>query len=113
MRDAQWHDTVSDIPARPLLIVANEFLDALPVRQFVGDTERRVTIGAGGFAFDRDGEVRETSPARDEAVASIGTCLARKGGVALFVDYGHERPRPATRSRRSAILSLAGARQAG
>ena len=43
------------------------------------------------WAFDRDGEIVETSPARGEVVASIALCLATKGGVALFIDYGHER----------------------
>ena len=92
--DAHWHERVTDLPARPLLVVANEFLDALPVRQFVGAVERRVTIAAGELAFDRDGEIVEDSPARDEAVASIAICLAAKGGVALFIDYGHERSGP-------------------
>ena len=88
--DAIWHDTVDDLPARPLLLVANEFLDALPVRQHVDGVERRVTTAAGGLAFDRDGEIVESSPARDEAVASIAICLAAKGGAAFFIDYGHE-----------------------
>ena len=51
-------------------------------------------VAAGGLAFDRDGEIIETSPARDEAVAAIAICLAAKGGVALFIDYGHERSGP-------------------
>ena len=89
--DAHWHDSVGDLPAKPLLLVANEFLDALPVRQHVGGIERRVLVAGGGLAFDRDGEITETSPARAEAVASIATCLAAKGGAAIFIDYGHER----------------------
>lgn len=92
--DARWHESIEALPARPLLMVANEFLDALPVRQFVGGIERRVLIAAGGLAFDRDGEIVEESPARDDAVAAIATCLAAKGGVALFIDYGHERTGP-------------------
>jgi SAM-dependent MidA family methyltransferase len=91
---AQWHDRIGDLPARPLLLVANEFLDALPVRQHVGAMERRVLVAAGGLAFDRDGEIVETSPARDEAIAAIATCLAARGGVALLIDYGHERTSP-------------------
>jgi NADH dehydrogenase [ubiquinone] 1 alpha subcomplex assembly factor 7 len=91
MPDAIWHDDIADLPARPLLLVGNEFLDALPVRQHVGDLERCVTIVGGGLAFDRDGEIVETSPARDVAVMRIATCLAARGGVALFIDYGHER----------------------
>jgi SAM-dependent MidA family methyltransferase len=89
--NASWHEAVAELPARPLLLVANEFLDALPVRQFVGAIERRVVAAAGGLAFDRDGEIVEDSPARDEAVTSIAICLAEKGGVGLFIDYGHER----------------------
>ena len=88
---AEWHESIDELPARPLLLVANEFLDALPIRQHVAGVERRVRVAGGGLAFDRDGEIAETSPARDEAVSAIATCLAAKGGVALFIDYGHER----------------------
>ena len=91
---AFWHEAIHELPATPLLLVANEFLDALPVRQFVGGIERRVVIAAGGLAFDRDGEIVEDSPEREEATASIALCLAEKGGAAIFVDYGHERGRP-------------------
>jgi NADH dehydrogenase [ubiquinone] 1 alpha subcomplex assembly factor 7 len=91
---AAWHDSIEDLPPAPLLLVANEFFDALPVRQFVGGIERRVTIAAGGLAFDRDGEVIESSPAREQAAASIGKRLAAQGGVALVVDYGHARSAP-------------------
>jgi SAM-dependent MidA family methyltransferase len=89
-----WHENINDLPARPLLLVANEFLDALPIRQHVAGIERRVLIAAGGLAFDRDGEIIETSPARELAVTAIATCLAAKGGLAIFVDYGHERSAP-------------------
>lgn len=92
--NAHWHDTIDALPAKPLLLVANEFLDALPVRQHVDGVERRVVVAAGGLAFDRDGDIVETSPARDEAIASIATCLAEKGGVAIFIDYGHVRSAP-------------------
>jgi len=93
--DAQWHDAIEELPARPLLLVANEFLDALPIRQHVDGTERRVKIAGGGLSFDRDGEITETSPARDAAVAEIATCLSAKGGVAFFIDYGHDKTAPA------------------
>ena len=92
--DGYWHEAIDDLPAKPLLLVANEFLDALPIRQHVGAMERRVVVAAGGLAFDRDGEVVETSPAREAVVRSIATCLAEKGGVALMIDYGHERFAP-------------------
>jgi len=92
--DARWHDSIADLPRVPLLLVANEFLDALPVRQFVGGVERRVTIAAGGLAFDRDGEIVETSPARDEAVSALAKHIADHGGAALIIDYGHAKSAP-------------------
>jgi len=88
--NAHWHESINDLPAKPMLLAANEFLDALPVRQHAGGVERRVLAAPGGLAFDRDGEVVETSPARDEAVGAIAICLAAKGGAAIFIDYGHE-----------------------
>ncbi len=91
VRDAKCHDSVADFPARPLLLVANEFFDALPIRQFVGDHERHVLIAGGGLAFDRDGEIFETSPAREQVAMEIATCIAQKGGAAIIIDYGHAR----------------------
>ena len=91
---AVWHDRIDDLPAEPLLLVANEFLDALPIRQHVGALERRVLVAGGGLAFDRDGEIIEGSPAREEAVSAIALCLAQRGGAALFIDYGHAKSAP-------------------
>jgi len=86
---ASFHEAVGDLPREPLLLVANEFLDALPVRQFVGGIERRVIAAGGGLAFDRDGDIVEDSPARSETVAVIAERLREDGGVALAIDYGH------------------------
>jgi len=84
------HDAIGDLPGDgPLLVVANEFLDALPIRQMVGGIERKVVLKGGQLAFDRDGEIVEDSPARDEAVRSLSEGLVTLGGVALLVDYGH------------------------
>ena len=91
---AIWHDDLSDLPNAPLLVMANEFLDALPVRQHVNGVERRVTVAAGGLAFDRDGEIVETSPARDEAVTALAARIAKSGGAALIIDYGHSKSAP-------------------
>ena len=48
--DAVWHDRVEDVPGGPIILIANEFLDALPIRQFVrrddGWLERHVAGGA-------------------------------------------------------------------
>jgi NADH dehydrogenase [ubiquinone] 1 alpha subcomplex assembly factor 7 len=91
---AHWHDSIEDLPSAPMLLVANEFLDALPIRQHVGGLERRIAVVGGGLAFDRGGEVVETSPMREETVAAISTRIARDGGVALLIDYGHGRSAP-------------------
>ena len=89
--DAQWHDSLDDLPGEgPLLVAANDFFDALPIRQTVDGVERRVTVAAGGLAFDRDGEILEHSPIREQVMSSLAARLVRRGGVALIVDYGHE-----------------------
>ena len=89
--EAKWHDAIDQLPDRPLLLIANEFLDALPIRQYVGGIERRVVIQGGGLALDRDGEIVELSPAREHAVRLVAKRLLTNGGVALFIDYGHEK----------------------
>jgi len=91
---AHWHDALGDLPDRPWLLIANEFLDALPIRQRVGGAERHVIIAGGGLAFDRDGEIIEESPVREKVVTDLSAHLARRGGVALTVDYGHARTAP-------------------
>ena len=88
---AIWHESVMDLPAAPLLMVANEFFDALPIQQHIAGEERCVTVADDGLAFDRDGHIEEMSPAREAAAAAIGTCVAHCGGVAILVDYGHAR----------------------
>ncbi|HUN47021.1 MAG TPA: SAM-dependent methyltransferase [Stellaceae bacterium] len=109
-----WHDTLASVPAAPMLLVANEFLDALPIRQFerAGDgwRERRVGLASDGhsLAFLTDpvpsvaatllpaalaeapaGSIAETCPAALVLAASLGERLQRHGGAALFIDYGH------------------------
>jgi NADH dehydrogenase [ubiquinone] 1 alpha subcomplex assembly factor 7 len=91
---AKWQGSIDELPPRPMLLVANEFFDALPIRQHVGAVERKVVAVAGGLAFDRDGEILETSPAREEAAAAIGRRLVEHGGAALIVDYGHAATAP-------------------
>ena len=114
--NAHWHDAIADLPKRPLLLVANEFLDALPIRQFVAGIERRVTVTGGGLAFERDGEIIETSPVRDEAVEAVAAHLVKLGGVALMIDYGHARSAPGdtlqavSRHRFASILEAPGER---
>lgn len=92
--DARWHERIDQLPPKPLLLVANEFLDALPIRQFVAGLERKVMLAAGGLAFTRDGDVVERAPARAEAVGALARHLTQHGGAAIVIDYGHARPAP-------------------
>ena len=87
--EAHFHDDIASLPEAPLLLVANEFFDALPVRQFVENRERHVILAAGGFGFDRDGPIVERSPAREEAAEQLASHLAAHGGAALIIDYGY------------------------
>ena len=90
---AIFHDAIAGLAEGdgPLLVVASEFFDALPVRQFVDERERHLVLAAGGFAFDRDGAVVERSPAREEAMAALSGAIRDKAGVAIVIDYGHDR----------------------
>ena len=99
--DASWHESVATLPDGPLVLLANEFLDALPIRQFVrrgaGWTERYVAGGrfvehradapSGPPACAEGGIVEVCEPARAIA-AWLGERLARDPGAALLLDYG-------------------------
>jgi NADH dehydrogenase [ubiquinone] 1 alpha subcomplex assembly factor 7 len=88
--DAQWHESLLTVPeGKPLLLVANEFFDALPIRQWVGGKERRILFEGDRLEFDVNGAIREDSPARDAVAWEIGAQINVRGGVALVVDYGH------------------------
>ena len=90
--DAEWHEALISIPeGKPLLLVANEFFDALPIRQWIGRKERRIIFEGDRLEFALNGAIREDSPARDAVAWEIGAQLDVRGGVALIVDYGHVR----------------------
>ena len=91
---ATFHAAIEQLPPQPILLVANEFLDTLPVRQWVGDEQRLVMLHGDALAFTSNGLIVENSPARDAAVAAIAAHLVRHGGVALLIDYGHARSAP-------------------
>jgi NADH dehydrogenase [ubiquinone] 1 alpha subcomplex assembly factor 7 len=86
---AVFHDNLTELPDAPVLLVANEFFDALPVRQYVEGVERHVTLAAGGLAFDRDGPIAEQSPAREKAAEALARQVAVHGGAAIIIDYGY------------------------
>jgi NADH dehydrogenase [ubiquinone] 1 alpha subcomplex assembly factor 7 len=105
-----WHTRFDDVPEGPLLLVANEFFDALPVRQFErtarGWTERMVGLAddgslrlalapgvtpyAAALPDAPVGAQAEISEAGRALAAAIGARLGRHGGWALIVDYGRD-----------------------
>jgi len=87
--EAHFHDGIGDLPPCPLLLAANEFFDALPVKQWVGLAERRIGYDGGRFSFTLEGEIREESPARSAAAAQLAMQLSSHGGIALVIDYGY------------------------
>ena len=106
-RAVTWHETLDEIPSGPFILIANEFLDALPIRQFEktakGWSERCVTVENDGtfklirrpvpnFPDPTDaarGAIVEVSPAVDAFAAQVAAAVARYNGAALFIDYGH------------------------
>ncbi len=111
-----WHEDVSTVPDDvPILMVGNEFLDALPLRQFVmeeeGWCERYVDYNEeAGFhyinASSRDGlernitcaaeigDILEVAPLRDVVVQELCRKMKASGGAALLIDYGHIKTAP-------------------
>ena len=112
--DATWHDAVDTLPDdAPLIVVANEFFDALPIRQLVRgpDAWRERLVACQDTLFLpivgkpvpdavipaplRDapiGAVLEVSPAAVGVVRALAERIARLGGALLVIDYGHEGP---------------------
>ncbi|TMM55439.1 class I SAM-dependent methyltransferase [Sulfitobacter sabulilitoris] len=111
---ATWVQGVGDLPHQPLFLVANEFFDALPLRQFVRSgtqwRERQVGVAQGELRFglgpaspqpalahrlaDTDeGDIVEYAPALAPITAEIGDRIERSGGAALIIDYGDWRSR--------------------
>ena len=97
-------DSVKDLPDKPLFLIANEFADALPIRQYQmtaeGWRERMVGLSDDGdlrmglgpvVPFPRDGRPGDVVEDCAEAVASVDVIAARiadHGGAAIIIDYG-------------------------
>ena len=105
----EWHDRLEDVPPGPTLLVANEFFDALPVRQFLaterGWCERLVGLDGDRLIFGlrpepeqglgnplRLGDVLEWPAASIDVMGELARRLARDGGAALILDYGYWGP---------------------
>ena len=103
--DATWHAGVASLPTHPTVFVANEFFDALPIRQFervegrlfercVGVAHGQLTMGhvPTPFSISMNGDgIIEDSRLRDAFAAELGHHLETAGGAGLVFDYGHAR----------------------
>ncbi|MGP3699286.1 class I SAM-dependent methyltransferase [Rhodobacter sp. NSM] len=106
---ARWLDHAAELPDGPLYLIANEFFDALPIRQFVrsgrGWRERMVGLAEGTLGFGlgpetglaplahrladtAPGEIVELCPAAAPIMEEIARRISGHGGLALAVDYG-------------------------
>jgi SAM-dependent MidA family methyltransferase len=106
-KPVSWSADVGETPSGPAIVLANEFFDALPVRQYVRTIgswrERLVGLGASGdlvFGLSDQIERGLTAPAREGSIIEVGAVgqrlmgeiagrLAREGGALLVVDYGY------------------------
>jgi len=104
----RWHDTIESVPDGPAIVIANEFVDALRVHQFVKDTDGwhlrvigivddklgfLVVPGPMPEDFNNEGpdapngailELRDEGP-----IESLSQRFVQQGGTALIIDYGH------------------------
>ena len=107
--EVTWAESAADLPDAPLFLVANEFFDALPIRQFIrqgaGWAERRVGAAEGALTFGlgpvtpqpalahrledtKDGDLVELCAPAAEIMQEIGKRIAAHGGAGLIIDYG-------------------------
>ncbi|MEZ5790756.1 MAG: class I SAM-dependent methyltransferase [Nitratireductor sp.] len=110
--DIHWHASMEAVPPIPMLFIANELLDVMPIRQYVksgrnwlencvgldGAGKLAFTLGAGqidpallpeGHQLEPDGAVFEISPAREAFILELCERLKNSNGAALLIDYGH------------------------
>lgn len=107
-----WHESLTTLPDNaPMIVIGNEFLDALPIRQYVMQNEKwfERVIGLnddGRPAFGLldsphpnlppqvgkalENMVVEISPARENFMADVYARISAQDGAALMIDYGHD-----------------------
>ncbi len=112
---AMLHDSVEDLPGDyPLIIIANEFFDALPIRQLIAThsgwreqvvarTQGRFITMPGVIPMDSavprhlhhqpPGTIIEIAPTRNAVMQALAARLAQQGGALLAIDYGYKGPK--------------------
>ena len=105
-----WHTSMSDLPECPMILIANEFFDALPVKQFVFINgtwhenyvrcveDRKFEIISLDTSRDfsqysaPEGGIIEICDAAVETMKNISTMLIKHGGAGVIIDYGYTQP---------------------
>ena len=94
--NVHWHGGIDEIPSdAPWLVVANEFFDALPIRQYVGERERYLALKKEGaltiLPEAQQMQVREICPAAQDVMNTLCRRVKAQGGAALIIDYSTKR----------------------
>jgi len=104
---AHFIERLEELPRQPLYLIANEFFDALPIRQFEmtrqGWRERCIAYQHGQLVWQFGerakldlphavlGTIAEICPQAETLIAQIATHIQQYGGAAIIIDYGSER----------------------
>ena len=107
--DVNWINSITDLPDGPIIMVANEFFDALPINQYVkgktGWHERLIGIRDDQLMFGLSEEklinhlpeypigielnsILETRSSAQPILDSVSYKISQHGGLALIIDYG-------------------------
>jgi len=103
----EWATTIATLPEKPTIIIANEFFDALPIRQFqkrnqawheclIGVDDNNILVfglaqdpmrmsGPGGS----EGDILEYAPISETIMRDLAGHIAQFGGAGLIIDYGY------------------------
>lgn len=86
-----WHETLDELPEKPIFFIANEFFDALPIHQYVNGVERMVACKNNQLVFtpQETDNIIESSPASIEVMKKLSSHIAQFGGAGLVIDYGY------------------------
>lgn len=110
---ATWHKDISEVPDGPILLVANEFFDALPIHQFqrkdgvwyekyvqldkddrlafvLGPPSSKLAMLDKNLRNQSSDGIAEISPATTSIMGDIANRIQTQGGVALIIDYGYD-----------------------
>src|SRR3989338_6733977 len=84
-----WHEDISTLDeTKVTFFIANEFFDALPIKQIYKSKEQAVNLEDLSFTLDPSIALQELCPLQDEILDKVLNVLKKSQGSALFIDYG-------------------------